>query len=79
MGSFRYSVVLEWDEAEHLFVATVPALSIGTYGETRPEAKEKAREAIAVTIEGLRELDQPIPQPRSNPQTGLTEWDGYCN
>jgi hypothetical protein len=31
MGSFRYSVVLERDVAEHLFVATVPALSIGTY------------------------------------------------
>lgn len=62
MGSFRYSVVLEWDETESVFVATVPALSIGTYGETRLKAIEKAREAIAVTIEGLRELSQPIPQ-----------------
>ena len=61
MGSFRYSVVLEWDETERLFVVTVPALSIGTYGETREEAIEKAKEAIAVTIVGLRELGQPIP------------------
>jgi predicted RNase H-like HicB family nuclease len=44
-----------------LFIATVPALSIGTYGETREEAIEKAKEAIIVTIEGLREVGQPIP------------------
>jgi antitoxin HicB len=62
MGSFRYSVVLERDDAEQLFVATVPALAIGTYGETRLEAIEKAREAVALAIEGLRELGQPIPQ-----------------
>ena len=62
MGGVRYTVVLDWDETERLFVASVPALSIGTYGETRAEAMEKAREAITITIEGLRELGQPIPQ-----------------
>jgi predicted RNase H-like HicB family nuclease len=61
MDNVRYSVVLDWDEAEGLFIATVPALSIGTYGETREEALEKAKEAIIVTIEGLREVGQPIP------------------
>jgi predicted RNase H-like HicB family nuclease len=62
MGNVHYSVMLDWDEAEELFVDTVPALSIGTYGETREEAVEKAKEAIIVTIEGLREVGQPIPQ-----------------
>ena len=62
MGNFRYSVVLEWDEAEQVFVTTVPALSISTYGDTKEEALEKTKEAIAVTIEGLRELGHPIPQ-----------------
>jgi predicted RNase H-like HicB family nuclease len=61
MGNVRYSVVLDWDEAEELFVVNVPALSIGTYGETREEAIEKAKEAIIVTIEGLCEVGQPIP------------------
>ena len=60
MGNVRFSVVLDWDEAEHVFVATVPALSIGTYGDIREEVLEKAKEAIAVTIEGLRELGQPV-------------------
>jgi hypothetical protein len=31
MGNVHYSVMLDWDEAEELFVVTVPALSIGTY------------------------------------------------
>jgi predicted RNase H-like HicB family nuclease len=62
MGNVRYSVVLDWDEVEELYVVTVPALSIGTYGETREEAIEKAKEAIIVTIEGLREVGQPVPQ-----------------
>ena len=62
MGNFRFSVVLDWDEAEQVFVTTVPALSISTYGDTKEEAIEKTKEAIVVTIEGLRELGQPVPQ-----------------
>ncbi len=62
MGNVRYTVVIEWDESEQLFIATVPALSVGTYGESREAAINSAREAITVTIEGLRELGQPIPQ-----------------
>ena len=62
MKKLRYSVVLDWDEEEKLFVASVPALSISTYGESRDDALEKAREAIVVTIEGLRAIGQPVPE-----------------
>ncbi|MBM3942100.1 MAG: type II toxin-antitoxin system HicB family antitoxin [SAR202 cluster bacterium] len=62
MGSVRYSVVLDWDETEKVFVATVPALSVSTYGDTREEVMDKVREAIAVTVEGLRIIGQPVPQ-----------------
>jgi predicted RNase H-like HicB family nuclease len=62
MGNVRYSVVLEWDEVEQVFVATVPAPTISTYGDTKEGAIEKTKEAIAVTIEGLREFGQPIPR-----------------
>ncbi len=61
MKKLRYSVVLDWDEEEKLFVASVPALAVSTYGESRDEALEKAREAIVVTIEGLRAIGQPVP------------------
>jgi predicted RNase H-like HicB family nuclease len=59
MSIVRYSVVLEWDEEEQLFVASVPALSVSTYGETRDEALANAREAIAVTLDGLQATGQP--------------------
>ena len=43
-----------------VFVVTVPALSISTYGQTQEEALEKARETILVTVEGLQAAGQPV-------------------
>ena len=62
MGKLSYSVVVEWDEAERVFTATVPAFSISTYGSDRKEVLEKAKEAILVTIEGLSATGQQVPQ-----------------
>lgn len=62
MGNLSYIVVLEWDEAERLITATVPAFAISTYGADRREALEKVKEAILVTIDGLRAAGQPVPQ-----------------
>ena len=58
MNETRYSVIVEWDSAEKLYVITMPALSIGSYGATRQEAIEKIVEAAEVTIEGLKETGQ---------------------
>ena len=60
MEKIRYTVVLEWDPEEELYVATLPALSVGSYGDTRDEALAKIKEAAEVTIEGLKETGQPI-------------------
>ncbi|MCX6023363.1 MAG: type II toxin-antitoxin system HicB family antitoxin [Chloroflexi bacterium] len=62
MGKIRYSVVIEWDEETNFFVATVPALTVSTYGDTREEAIEMVKEAIAVTVEGLRAIGWPVPE-----------------
>jgi predicted RNase H-like HicB family nuclease len=67
MGNVRYSVVVDWDKAEKLYIATVPALSVSTYGENREEAMEKVREAIAVTVEGLHAAGQPVAQGETHP------------
>jgi predicted RNase H-like HicB family nuclease len=61
MGKSRFTVVFEWDPEEQLFIATVPALSIGSYGVTREEALDKIKESAALTIEGLKETGQPVP------------------
>ena len=57
----RYTVGIEWDSGEELYIVTVPALSIATYGTTREEALEKIREATEVTIEGLKATGQRVP------------------
>ena len=54
MGKIRYTVVVEWDPEESLYVATIPALSIGSYGETMDEAMDMIQESAEVTIEGLK-------------------------
>ena len=38
MGRIGYTTIVEWDPEESLFVATIPALSVGSYGQTRQEA-----------------------------------------
>ena len=62
MDTVRYTVVLEWDEEEKLYIATLPALSIGSYGVSRNEAMAKIREAAELTIEGLKAYNLPVPE-----------------
>ena len=59
----KFKVILEWDEADKVYVVTVPALSgCSTFGNTREEALAMARDAIQVTIEGLLTTGQPVPK-----------------
>ncbi len=61
MEKIRYTVVVEWDQEEEMYIATIPALSVGSYGTTRREALDKIKEAAEVTIEGLKATGQPVP------------------
>jgi predicted RNase H-like HicB family nuclease len=61
MEKARYTVVLEWDPEEELYIATILALSVGSYGETRQEAMAKIEEAAIVTIKGLKATGQTTP------------------
>lgn len=59
----RYSVVLYWDEGTRAWTAEVPVLDgVATCGDTVEEALEMARELIALTIAGMREDDDPVPE-----------------
>ena len=60
----RYAIVIE--KAGGNFSAYSPDVpGCGATGETREEAEEVLREAIAFHIEGLREERLPIPEPLS--------------
>ena len=61
MGQVRYSVVIEWDELDEVFVATVPAFPVATQGKTWAAARYNVEEAILVTVEGLQASGLPVP------------------
>jgi predicted RNase H-like HicB family nuclease len=57
----KYRVLIEQDE-DGVFVAEVPSLpGCITQGQTREEALENVKEAIAAYLESLQKHDEPIP------------------
>lgn len=57
----KYRVLIEQDE-DGMFVAEVPALpGCISQGQTRDEATQNIKEAIALYIESLVAHDEPIP------------------
>lgn len=58
----RYTVYFLPDEEAGGYTAHIPALGIVTEGETLPEARDMAKDAIEGRIAALRQLGQPIPK-----------------
>ncbi|MBE0415465.1 MAG: type II toxin-antitoxin system HicB family antitoxin [Dehalococcoidia bacterium] len=59
----KYTIILEPNYPEEGYTVRVPALpGCITYGRTREEALERAREAIRGFIEGLQKAGEPIPE-----------------
>ncbi|HEX5706309.1 MAG TPA: type II toxin-antitoxin system HicB family antitoxin [Pyrinomonadaceae bacterium] len=59
----KYRVLIEQDE-DGVFVAEVPSLpGCISQGETREQAVENIKEAIALYLESLAAHDEPIPPP----------------
>ncbi len=65
MGNIRYAVIVE--EGETSFGAHVPDLpGCVAVAETRDEVLRLIEEAIEFHLDGLRQDDQPIPEPLSS-------------
>ena len=59
----KYRVLIEQDE-DGVFVAEVPSLpGCISQGETRAQAVENIKEAIALYLESLAAHDEPVPPP----------------
>ena len=60
--SVRLAIEIEWDPAEHVWTAQVPALNnLSTYGDTYQEAADKCREAILGFLEASEKEGLPFP------------------
>lgn len=60
-----YSMVLEWDPEDRIFVVSVPELpGLYTHGATYAEAAQRGAERIAEWVAILADSGQPIPAAR---------------
>jgi len=60
-----YSVIIEWDPEDQVFVATVPDLAgCATHGPTYEEAARQAQDAIDSWIDAAMADGTPVPKPR---------------
>ena len=61
----HYSVVIEWDPEDRIFVATVPSLpGCATHGRTYEEAARQTQDAIDSWLVTAEADGTPAPQPR---------------
>jgi predicted RNase H-like HicB family nuclease len=61
----HYSVIMEWDPVDRIYVVTVPELpGCMTHGATLEEAARQARDAIESWIDVAREDNIPLPTAR---------------
>lgn len=61
----RYSMVIQWDEEDRIYVVTVPELpGCMTHGKTYEEALQHGREVIELWVDANEEWGRPIPAPR---------------
>jgi predicted RNase H-like HicB family nuclease len=58
----RYNVLLTWDAQDRAWVAYVPTLDwLSTYGASRAEALERAREAVLGYLEAAAKEGLDVP------------------
>ncbi len=61
----HYSVTLEWDDVDHIYVVTLPEFrGCHTHGESLEEAVRNAREVIEMLVDDARAHGKPLPAPR---------------
>jgi len=65
----RYTVLLEPDSAEGIYLASVPVLpGCMTQGESREDALANAAEAISVYVKSELMVGEPVPEERARPE-----------
>lgn len=69
MDERRYTILLDPDDDDGGYTVTVPALpGVVTQGETVEQCQDRAREAIALHIEGLLARGMPVSEEHNHPQ-----------
>lgn len=65
MSPNHYSMVIQWDDEDQIYIISVPELpGAKTHGKTYEEAIQNALEVIELWIDAARAAGRPIPPPR---------------
>ena len=64
MISEHYSMLIQWDDEDDIFVVSIPELKLKTHGKTYEEAVKQGKHAIEGWIEANKAWGRPIPPPR---------------
>ena len=60
----QYSVVIQYDEVDEIYVASVPELQgCMAHGHTREEAMKEIQVAMQLQLEVMRDKGMPVPEP----------------
>ncbi|GAC1350503.1 MAG: type II toxin-antitoxin system HicB family antitoxin [Ktedonobacteraceae bacterium] len=65
MNAAHYSMIIQWDEHDKIYIISVPELpGCKTHGRTYEEAIKNALEVIELWIEDAQKAGEPVPPPR---------------
>ena len=64
MNPKQYSMIIQWDDEDKIYVVTVPELpGCRTHGHTYEEAVQQGQDAIESWIEDAIASNDPVPPP----------------
>ncbi len=66
MNSKHYSIIIQWDPRDNIYIASVPELPrVRTHGDTYQEAVQNILEVIDMWVEDAERNGETLPPPRS--------------
>jgi predicted RNase H-like HicB family nuclease len=61
----RYSMLIQWSEADNAYVVTLPEFpGCHTHGDTYEEAARNGREVLELLVDTFEASGKPLPTPR---------------
>jgi predicted RNase H-like HicB family nuclease len=60
----HYSMLIQWDGEDNIYIISVPELKVKTHGKTYEEAIKNALEVIELWIEVAMQDERSVPLPR---------------